>query len=50
VDDFVKSLRIIRVFINPVYEENLKLTGEHVLHINQKWVQLYKRSNKNGTA
>jgi len=38
VDAFVKSLRIIRVFINPVFEEKIKLYREDILQITQKWL------------
>ena len=42
VDAFVKSLRIIRIFIDPRFEEKLLKTGEGILNIAQKWLQLYK--------
>jgi HD superfamily phosphohydrolase len=38
VDAFVKSLRIIRVFINPVFEDEIKLHREGILQITQKWL------------
>ena len=49
VDAFVKSLRIIRVFIDPRYEEEVKPLREEILHIAGKWVHLYTGS-KYGTA
>ena len=39
VDAFIKSLRIIRVFINPVFEEKIKLHREGILQITKKWLQ-----------
>ena len=44
LDAFVKSLRIIRVFVDPRYEENLKNRHEGILHTTQKWVKLYSGS------
>ena len=41
LDAFVKSLRIVRVFVDPRYEDELSLLSEGILHITQKWVQLY---------
>ena len=38
---FVKSLRIIRVFVDPRYEGNLKNHHEGILNITQKWLKLY---------
>jgi len=38
VDAFVKSLRIIRVFINPVFEEKIKIHREGILQITKKWL------------
>jgi len=43
IDAFVKSLRIIRIFIDPCHEELIKLHREEILNITEKWVQLYKR-------
>jgi len=41
VDAFVKSLRIIRIFVDPQYEEKMKLLRDEILHITKKWLQLY---------
>jgi hypothetical protein len=38
VDAFVKSLRIIRVFINPFFEEKIRFHREEILQITQKWL------------
>jgi len=38
VDAFVKSMRIIRVFVNPVFEDEIKLKRERILQITQKWL------------
>ena len=40
VDAFVKSLRVIRVFIDPCYEDIIKHSREGILQITQKWLQL----------
>jgi HD superfamily phosphohydrolase len=39
VDAFVKSLRVIRVFINPAFEEKIQLHREGILQITKKWLQ-----------
>ena len=39
VDSLVKSLRIIRVFIDADYGEKIKLNRERILKISQKWLQ-----------
>jgi len=39
VDAFVKSLRIIRVFVNPVLEDEIRLHREGILQITQNWLQ-----------
>jgi len=41
IDAFVKSLRIIRVFIDPRYEEYVEPLRDEILHISKKWLQLY---------
>jgi len=41
VDAFVRSLRIIRIFVDPRYEEHIKPFREEILHITKKWLQLY---------
>jgi len=41
LDAFVKSLRIIRVFVDPRYEGNLKTCYEGILHTTQKWLKIY---------
>ena len=41
VDAFVKSLRIIRVFVDAKYEEEIRTRKEGILNITQKWLQLY---------
>jgi HD superfamily phosphohydrolase len=38
VDAFVKSMRIIRVFVNPIFEDEIKLNRERILQITQKWL------------
>ena len=40
LDAFVKSLRIIRVFVDPRHKEDLKKHHEGILHITQKWLTL----------
>ena len=40
VEALVGSLRIIRVFIDPVYEENIRPLREGILQITKKWLQL----------
>ena len=40
VDALVKSLRVIRVFVDPIYEENIKPLREGILQITQKWLHL----------
>ncbi|MDR3138167.1 MAG: HD domain-containing protein [Treponema sp.] len=42
VDAFIKSLRIIRVFVDPVYEKRIKSSKalHEILHIRQKWLHL----------
>jgi len=40
VDAFVKSLRIIRVFVNPVLEDEIKSHRKEILQITKKWLQL----------
>ena len=40
VDAFVKSLRVIRVFVDPFYEDIIKQLREGILQITQKWLQL----------
>jgi hypothetical protein len=42
VDAFIRSLRIIRVFADPRFEENINNHREGILQITQKWLQLYK--------
>jgi len=44
VDAFVKSLRIIRIFVDPRNEEDLKIHHERILQSTQKWVKLYTGS------
>jgi len=44
LDAFVKSLRIIRVFVDPRHEEYLKNQHERILHTTEKWVKLYRGS------
>jgi HD superfamily phosphohydrolase len=39
VDAFVRSLRIIRVFINPIFEDEIKRHREKILQITQNWLQ-----------
>ncbi|MCL2379986.1 MAG: HD domain-containing protein [Treponema sp.] len=40
LDAFVKSLRIIRVFVDPRHEENLRIHHESILRTTQKWLTL----------
>jgi HD superfamily phosphohydrolase len=39
LDALVKSLRIIRVFVNPEYEGEIKTLREGILQITQKWLK-----------
>jgi HD superfamily phosphohydrolase len=49
MDAFVKSLRIIRVFVDSRHEGDLRDRREELLLITQKWLMLYK-GGKYGTA
>ena len=49
VNAFVKSLRIMRIFVDPRYEERIVNLGEGILKRTQKWLQLYT-GGKHGTA
>jgi len=40
LDSFVKSLRIIRLFVDPQYVEDLGTRHERILNITRKWLQL----------
>ena len=40
LDAFVKSLRVIRVFVKPQYEDKTKFHKEEILQIAQKWLKL----------
>ena len=40
MDAFVKSLRIIRIFVDPIYENELKHHKDSVLYITKKWLIL----------
>jgi hypothetical protein len=42
VEAFVKSLRIVRVFIDPIHELGIKSSkeGQRTLNITQKWIHL----------
>ena len=40
-DAFVKALRIIRVFVHPRHEGDLKTLHERILHTTQKWLKMY---------
>jgi len=44
LEAFVRSLRIIRVFVDPRFEEDLKNNHEGILHTTKKWVKLYTGS------
>jgi hypothetical protein len=44
VDTLVKSLRIIRIFIDPRYEEKIKSCKEGILQRTKKWLKLYTGS------
>ena len=39
-DALVQSMRIIRIFVNPRYELDLKKNHESILHTTQKWLTL----------
>jgi HD superfamily phosphohydrolase len=39
LDALVKSLRIIRIFVAPDYEDEIKTLREEILQITQKWLQ-----------
>ena len=41
IDAFVKSLRVIRIFVDPSYGEKIRQTKEEILNITKKWLQLY---------
>ena len=41
INTFIRSLRIIRIFVDSRYEEELKKHGEGILKLTQKWLQLY---------
>ena len=49
VDAFVKSLRIIRVFVDPLHEDGVNRHREGILKRTQKWLKLYA-GGKHGTA
>jgi HD superfamily phosphohydrolase len=40
VDAFVRSLRIIRVFVEPDLYEKIRNNGKNILQITEKWVEL----------
>ena len=40
IDEFVKSLRIIRVFIDPFFEKELLSSRESILQISKKWLNI----------
>jgi len=44
IDAFVNSLRVIRVFLNPAFEAELKHFREDILQITGKWIYLYTGS------
>jgi hypothetical protein len=56
VDAFVKSLRILRIFIDPVHELGTKTPGESkipgrkILNIIKKWIHFIEGYEKNGIA
>jgi HD superfamily phosphohydrolase len=39
LDALVKSLRVIRVFVSPDFEDEIKTLRERILQITQKWLQ-----------
>jgi hypothetical protein len=41
IEGLVKSLRVIRVFLDSQYEKEIKLLREEILQITQKWLKLY---------
>ena len=49
VDAFVSSLRIIRIFVDPRYEEEMKPYRDEILQTTQKWIELYKGSKYGST-
>jgi HD superfamily phosphohydrolase len=40
IDAFVRSLRVVRVFVNSSYEELIKPLQDKILQITQKWLKL----------
>jgi hypothetical protein len=42
VDGFIKTLRIIRIFVDPAHENSIKSSGglHAILHKKKKWLQL----------
>jgi hypothetical protein len=40
IEAFVRSLRIVRIFVDPGYEELIKLSHERILQITKKWLKL----------
>jgi len=44
VNTLVKSLRIIRIFTDPRYDEKIKSCKERILQITKKWLKLYTGS------
>jgi HD superfamily phosphohydrolase len=42
VDAFVRSLRIVRVFVEPDLYEKIRNTGKNVLQITEKWVEFIR--------
>jgi len=44
IDAFVSSLRIIRVFLHPAFEAEMKHSHEDILQIARKWIYLYTGS------
>ena len=50
VEAFVKSLRIVRVFADPSYEEKIKPLRKGILQLTEKWLTLYSRGSMYGTT
>jgi hypothetical protein len=40
IETLVKSLRIIRIFADPKYDEKIKSSREKILQISEKWLKL----------
>jgi hypothetical protein len=50
VEAFVKSLRIVRIFIDPVHQLGAKTPAQKILNITKKWIHYIIEGRKNGIA